>query len=56
VGLKVNEDKTNDFAYLGCNISSKRDEMKEVQRRISNANKIYYHISAIIRSGNVQQN
>jgi len=45
----------NDFAYLGCNISSKRDEMKEIQRRISNANKVYYQISAIIRSGNVHR-
>jgi len=29
--------------------------MKEIQRRISNANKVYYHISAIIRSGNVHR-
>jgi len=45
-----NFEVVNNFTYLGCNISSKRDEMKETQRRISNANKIYYHISAIIRS------
>jgi len=50
-----NFEVVNDFTYLGCNISSKRDEMKEIQRRISNANKVNYHISAIIRSGNVQR-
>jgi len=50
-----NFEMVNDFTYLGCNISSKRDEMKEIQRRISNANRVYYHISVIIRSGNVHR-
>jgi len=36
-----NFEMVNDFTYLGSNISSKRDEMKVIQRRISNANKVY---------------
>jgi len=50
-----NFEVVNDFTYLGCNISSKRDEMEEIQRIISNTNKVYYHISAIIRSVNVHR-
>jgi len=49
-----NFEVVNDFTYLDCNISSKRDEMKEIQRRISKTN-VYYHISTIIRSGNVRR-
>jgi len=50
-----NFDVVNDFTYLECNISSKRDEMKEIQQKINNANKVHYHISSIIRSGNVHR-
>jgi len=52
-----NFEVVNDFTYLGnpSNQSSKQDEMKEIQRRISNVNKVYYYISAIIRSGNVHR-
>jgi len=35
-----NFEMANDFTFLGCNISGKRDEMKEIQQKISNTKKV----------------